>query len=136
MSSNLIFADTSGLMALMDKDDVHHHAAVREWKTYAADNRIMLTTDYVRLECCSLIQRRLGALVLQDFYDKILPVVRITHVGEDGFERAFAQWRIVGRRRLSLVDITSFDSMRQRGISFAFTFDRHFKEQGYTVCSS
>ncbi|WP_187148469.1 hypothetical protein [Geobacter metallireducens] len=39
----------------------------------------------------------------------------------------------VARRKSSLVDCVSFELMRMEGIVSAFTFDRHFKEQGF-IC--
>lgn len=134
MSGEPIFGDTSGFLALLDKDDTHHPAAVREWRSYATSNCMLWTTDYVRLESCSLIQRRLGSTALEDFHDKVLPVATVVIVGEDGFERAFAQWRVARRRQLSLVDVASFDCMRRRSISRAFTFDRHFAGEGFAIC--
>lgn len=35
------------------------------------------------------------------------------------------------RRGLSITDCISFKVMRRRGIRAAFTFDRHFREQGF-----
>jgi predicted nucleic acid-binding protein len=133
MAGEQIFADTSGFLALMDKDDAYHSAAVRDWKSLAENQCALWTSDYVRLESCSLIQRRLGAAALVDFHDSILIVASIAVVGEDGFERAFAQWRVAQLRHLSLVDITSFDCMRRRRIARAFTFDRHFQDQGFLI---
>jgi len=37
----------------------------------------------------------------------------------------------VARKRVSLVDCGSFYVMRRLGIKRAFTFDRHFTEQGF-----
>jgi predicted nucleic acid-binding protein len=37
------------------------------------------------------------------------------------------------RRQLSLVDLSSFDTMRRHSITTAFTFDSHFREQGFEV---
>jgi predicted nucleic acid-binding protein len=133
MDGEQVFADTSGFLALMDKDDAHHAAAAREWRNFAEHQIALWTSDYVRLESCSLIQRRLGAAALVDFHDCILPVASIAIVGEDGFERAFAQWRIAQLRHLSIVDLTSFDCMHRRKITRAFGFDRHFKEQGFVI---
>lgn len=133
MAGEQIFADTSGFLALMDKDDAHHSAAVCDWRNFAEKQCVLWTSDYVRLESCSLIQRRLGAAALVDFHDSILIVASIAVVGEDGFERAFAQWRVAQLRHLSLVDITSFDCMRRRKIARAFTFDRHFQDQGFLI---
>jgi predicted nucleic acid-binding protein len=38
---------------------------------------------------------------------------------------------VAGQRDLSLVDFVSFELMRREGIRTAFTFDRHFAEQGF-----
>jgi predicted nucleic acid-binding protein len=130
-----VFADTSGFLALMDKDDAQHTVAVREWKSFAESQIVLWSSDYVRLESCSLIQRRLGAAALVDFHDSILSVASIISVGEDGYERAYAQWRVAQLRHLSIVDLTSFDCMHRRSIGRAFTFDRHFKEQGFAICA-
>ena len=65
------------------------------------------------------------------FQDDWLPLCKIHEVGRDGFERAAAQWRIAQRRNLSLVDLTSFDAMRQLAIRTALAFDGHFQEMGY-----
>lgn len=136
MDGEQVFADTSGFLALMDKDDAHHSAAMREWKSFAESQTVLWTSDYVRLESCSLIQRRLGAAALVDFHDSVLPVASIEIVGEDGFERAFAQWRIAQLRHLSIVDLTSFGCMHRKGIGRAFSFDRHFRDQGFTTSTS
>jgi predicted nucleic acid-binding protein len=37
------------------------------------------------------------------------------------------------RKKLSLVDCVSFETMRVLKVTTAFTFDRHFKEQGF-IC--
>jgi phosphopantetheine--protein transferase-like protein len=38
-----------------------------------------------------------------------------------------------GRRKLSLVDCSSFVLMRRQGIDTVFTFDDHFPEQGFAA---
>jgi predicted nucleic acid-binding protein len=38
-----------------------------------------------------------------------------------------------GRRKLSLVDCTSFEIMRSLGIKTVFAFDSHFVEQGFKI---
>jgi predicted nucleic acid-binding protein len=133
MSGERVFADTSGFLALIDADDAHHKKASKAWKALGSLNAIVLTTDFVRLETCSLVQRRLGVAALLDFCDLILPVVDVRLVGADGFERAIGKWRLARRRQLSLVDVTSFDCMRGNGIQRAFAFDRHFVEEGFLI---
>ena len=125
------FIDTSAFLAALDKGDRFHENAAKKWSLLANHRSELWTTDYVRLESWSLIQRRLGAEAVMAFQDDWLPLCKIHEVGADGFERAAAQWRIAQRRNLSLVDLTSFDAMRQLAIRTALAFDQHFQEMGY-----
>jgi len=126
-----VFIDTSAFLAALDKGDKFHTEAAKKWSVLARGKSELWTTDYVRLESWSLIQRRMGAEAVKSFQDDWLPLCKIHEVGPDGFERAAAQWRIAQRRNLSLVDLTSFDAMRQLAIRTALAFDQHFQEMGY-----
>jgi predicted nucleic acid-binding protein len=128
---NTVFVDTSAFLAALDKGDKYHTEAEKSWIALSKSPSELWTTDYVRLESWSLIQRRLGAEAVMSFQDDWLPLCKIHEVGRDGFERAAAQWRIAQRRNLSLVDLTSFDAMRQLAIRTALAFDQHFQEMGY-----
>ena len=128
---NPVFIDTSAFLAALDKGDKFHSEAAKKWSALASGKIELWTTDYVRLESWSLIQRQLGAEAVMAFQDDWLPLCKIHEVGRDGFERAAAQWRIAQRRNLSLVDLTSFDAMRQLAIRTALAFDEHFQEMGY-----
>ena len=133
MSGDHAFADTSGFLALMDSDDRFHEAAVTAWRGYGERGLVLWTSDYVRLETWSLIQRRLGPEAVLDFKDRILPLVTILNVDEVMFDHGVEKWRLARRRNLSLVDITSFDCMRRNGITEAFAFDGHFQEEGFSL---
>lgn len=133
MSGRHIFADTSGFVALMDSDDAFHGAAAKAWQGYLEQDCIICTSDYVRLEAWALIQRRLGAQAALDFADLILPVCSILPVGDSGFTSSVNEWRLARRRNLSLVDVTSFHLMRDRQIMEAFSFDKHFAEEGFEI---
>ena len=128
---NPVFIDTSAFLAALDKGDKFHSEASKKWSALATGKTELWTTDYVRLESWSLIQRQLGAEAVMAFQDDWLPLCKIHEVCRDVFERAAAQWRIAQRRNLSLVDLTSFDAMRQLAIRTALAFDQHFQEMGY-----
>jgi predicted nucleic acid-binding protein len=133
MSGEHVFADTSGFLALMDGDDRFHAKAVIAWRGYGERGLFLWTSDYVRLEAWSLIQRRLGPDAVRDFKDLILPLVTVLSVDEVMFDHAVEKWRLARRRNLSVVDITTFDCMRKNGMSEAFAFDRNFSEEGFTL---
>ena len=133
MNGRLIFADTSGFIALMDADDAFHDKAASTWKEYSTQDCCLCTSDYVRLESWALIQRRLGFQAALDFTDLILPSCSILQVGETDFNSSVNEWRRARRRNLSLVDITSFHVMRNNQITEAFSFDGHFSEEGFEI---
>jgi predicted nucleic acid-binding protein len=131
MSGRSVFVDTSGFLALLDADDSFHEKAVVMWRSYGEGNITLFTSDYVRLESWALIQRRLGAEAALDFADLILPTCSVLSVGEEGFLASLNEWRLARRRRLSLVDVTSFHLMRRERIHEVFGFDGHFAEEGF-----
>jgi predicted nucleic acid-binding protein len=135
MSGRSVFVDTSGFVALIDADDSFHEKAVTTWKSYGEGDITLFTSDYVRLESWALIQRRLGAEAALDFANLILPTCSILTVGEEGFLSSINEWRLARRRRLSLVDVTSFNLMRRHEIREAFGFDGHFAEEGFILPS-
>lgn len=60
------------------------------------------------------------------------PSIELVHVGEELFREAFDLLRKRPDKRYSLTDCVSFVVMRERGISVAFAFDRHFTQEGFT----
>ena len=124
------------IWALLDGDDLNRTAALDESKEFSESGTKLFTSVYVRLESCSLIQRRLGVAALCDYRDGFLPLMKIISVGEQGFELAFEKWRLARRKQLSLIDITSFDCLNRQGIFRAYSFDKHFAEQGFQLCPS
>jgi len=65
-----------------------------------------------------------------------VPVLQVRWVDSTIHNAAMAILLAAARRKLSFVDCVSFELMRMEGITAAFTFDRHFKEQGFTCASA
>lgn len=128
-----IFVDTSALLAVIDADDRFHPSAFRFWEQQLSGPAVFLTSNYVVLEATALIQNRLGMDAVSLLYGEILPVIRQEWIDPGLHQRAVAALLAARRRDVSLVDYTSFELMRQLGICAAFTFDRHFAEQGFEV---
>ena len=91
----------------------------------------LVSSNYVALECFALIQGRLGMAALRAFHDDLLPVIRMEWVMAEDHASAAQTVVTSDRRKLSLVDCTSFSIMRRLGLRSVATFDRHFKEQGF-----
>jgi predicted nucleic acid-binding protein len=127
----MIFVDTSAFYALLDGDDADHAPASKWWEANPPIEGVLVTTNYVVLETMALLQSRIGMAAVRMFHDAFLPLVRVEWIDEILHNQAASALVATGRRGLSLVDLTSFETMRQLGIRSVFTFDRHFKEFGF-----
>jgi len=127
----MIFVDTSAFYALMDGDDAEHSRALKYWQGQPPDERGLVTTNYVVLESMALLQSRLGMSAVRSFRDAILPIIRIEWIDEAVHAQAVSAFIAADRRGLSLVDLSSFETMRNLGVRSVFTFDRHFHRYGF-----
>jgi uncharacterized protein len=126
-----IFADTSALYALLDGDDRNHSAAAAAWLEILRPENVLVASNYVLVETCALLQHRLGLTAVRAFHDDIQPVVCVEFVDSALHRSATAALLSASRRSLSLVDWVSFEIMRALSIGTTFSFDTHFREQGF-----
>ena len=127
------FVDTSAFLAVLDADDAHHTRASRVWSDLVTGEEHLLTTSYVLVEAFALVQARLGLGATRLLNDDIAPILRVTWVDEGLHRTAMTALLTAQRRRLSLVDCVSFETMRRLGADRAFAFDPHFRQQGFAV---
>ena len=133
--SEEVFIDTSAFYAVLDADDEVHAQARVEWTGLIRDGGPLVTSNYVCVETCALVQARLGMDAVRVLFDDMLPIVTVVMLDETLHTNAIATLLGANRRNLSLVDCTSFAVMRQRGTVRAFAFDQHFAEQGFQLVS-
>jgi len=127
------FIDTSAMFALVDTANEDHPSARQLWKTSMERGDEFLTNNYVMVECIALVQNRLGLAVVQRLLDNIAPLLHIVWVDQEQHEASIKNVIYANSRNLSLVDCVSFETMRHLDIETVFTFDKHFREQGFTV---
>lgn len=127
------FIDTSAFFALLDRDDANHKNARAVWAQILNPDHTLVTSNYVLVETFALLQNRLGLSAIRGFQEDILPLINIEFVNAGTHRTGIAALLSASRRNLSFVDCVSFEVMRSQGIRSAFTFDAHFKEQGFTV---
>lgn len=128
-----VFADTSGLYAVFDRDDANHGKAKAAWTEWLEAGERLVTNNYVLIETLALLQHRIGLAAVRSFQEDVMPLLSVEWVTEDqhraGVEAALA----AARRKLSVVDCVSFRTMRHRALRTAFCFDPHFREQGFQI---
>lgn len=128
-----VFVDTSYWLALEVQDDQFHPEANRHWMGLGRSLPQLVTTSFVVSETVTMLNRRdvhakaveVGNRLLQSKY------VDLVHVSE----RLFLEgWEFLVQhqdKRYSLTDCISFVLMKQRGLTAALTFDKHFRQAGF-----
>jgi predicted nucleic acid-binding protein len=128
-----IFIDTAAFLAVLNASDHFHLPARLIWDEILSSNSTLYSSNYVILETTTLLQHRFGMEAVRLFERDVLPVIEINWVDETLRNQAMSALLAANRRNLSLVDCTSFEIMRQIGLNEVFTFDPHFKEQGFNI---
>lgn len=125
------FIDTSAFLAILDADDRNHHKAKSKWIELISSEAILFCSNYVLVEAFALVQHRLGMEAVRIFNDDMLPLINVEWVDEAIHKAGINALLVASRRKLSLVDCVSFETMRFLGVKTVFVFDVHFKEQGF-----
>ncbi|OQA46606.1 MAG: Ribonuclease VapC20 [Chloroflexi bacterium ADurb.Bin325] len=129
-----VFVDASAWIALNDRGDQYHQAAVAIYYRLLQEGRCLVTTNLVVAEAQIIIRRKGGFGPAIRFLESIRQTHRLQMIYADPDIDLLAEriLRQFSDHELSLADAASFAVMRQREITDAFTFDRHFQMAGFT----
>ena len=128
-----LFVDTSALLAFVDADQPRHAAVVDAWGRALGEHHTLVTSNYVLVESFVLVQRRLGLDALRALAGSVVPLLQPLWIDEELHAAAATALFTAGRRKLSLVDCTSFELMRRHGIAAALSLDADFARQGFRL---
>jgi predicted nucleic acid-binding protein len=129
----MIFVDTSAFLAIFSVSDQNHLRAELCLRNMREKRQMLVTNNYVILESIALLQKRFGLDKVRDFQNKLLPLIQIDWIDKEQHSQAIKVVFERNLRKLSLVDSTAFQTMRRLGIETAFTFDSHFRAEGFNT---
>lgn len=127
-----VFTDTSAFIAVLDATDENHPFAKVAWERLITENEQLVCSNYVLVETFAITQSRLGIEAVRAVQNDIVPILTIEWVDDYHHNAGVASVLASMRKKLSLVDCISFNILRKLGMEKVFTFDKHFKEQGFT----
>jgi predicted nucleic acid-binding protein len=130
-----VFADTSGLLALLNGSDENHARARQAFERLRARQAPLLSTSFVLVETYALVGRRFGLDAVRAFRADVAPLIEVVWVDQGLHDASLDLLLERDRQPLSLVDAVSFVTMRQRHVQDAFAFDSHFEHEGFTLVS-
>lgn len=125
--------DTSAFYASLHAEDEHHHRARQIFERLRESEVKLVTTNYVLLECASLVQRRKDFASAHNFLSGAIEFLEVVWIDEPLHREAASIWSKAQSRGLSLVDCASFAAMKKGGIHKAAAFDPHFTQHGFEV---
>jgi len=128
-----VFVDTSAFIAVLVAEDQNHHSASCIWLELLNKEELVLTSNYIVVETCALLQRRIGIHALKIFIEEILPVVRVEWVDQSLHNAGISGLMMSGRNGPNVVDCVNFSILRKLTIRDVFTYDKHFSESGFVV---
>ncbi|MDN5850386.1 MAG: PIN domain-containing protein [Nitrococcus sp.] len=133
MASPEVFVDTSGLYALVEKNDAHHARARSTVEKLLHAGHKLVLTDYIVDETTTLANARGGkrvAMRVLDLLEKSAGI-RIEWIGSSRFEQTKTFFRKYADHGYSFTDCSSFVVMQELELTQALTTDKHFPEAGF-----
>jgi predicted nucleic acid-binding protein len=124
-----LFVDSSGILALMDRDDPAHAGVVDAFTRGRSE--ALWTHAYVIVETLAVARRRYGPAVTADLIDRVIPALDVAPVDTALHAASVAALRDTVESSVSLVDRTSFAFMRREGIERAIALDADFRTAGF-----
>lgn len=128
-----VFLDTSGLIALISGDDFHHAPAIARFDAVLRRFDPIVTTNLVIAETANSLAKTAIRASVFPFVRGLasFPSFELVFVDQKLFAQAVARYETVMDKNWGLVDCASFVLMDGRGITRAFTADRHFSQAGF-----
>ena len=128
-----LLADTGALLALFNPRDEFHKAASR-FAREAVRARFVVT-ELIVTETVTRLRARTSAARAADVGAALMASRRyeVLFVDAPLIEAGLADLRRFADKRLSLVDAVSFAVIRSLALDGSFTFDRDFRDCGFSV---
>jgi uncharacterized protein len=130
---NLIFVDTSAILALLVHSDRMHNKAKETFSKLASGRATLVSSSSVLVETYALLGSRFGLSAIANCRDNFAPLLEVVWVNQVIHDLALDLLLERNVRDLSLVDATSFVVMKRRRLKTAFAYDKHFVQEGFDL---
>ena len=130
---NIVFIDTSALVALFDKSDERHTKAATLLQVAKSNKLQFLLSDYIFDEAITTVlvnsghetAVRTGTFILSS---KVLEFIWLNKLQQ---QKSWEYFQKHNDKNYSFTDCTSFILMKEMGIEHFFAFDRDFLKAGF-----
>lgn len=133
-AAHKVFVDTTAWLALANRSDSLHLAAVEMNQDLLTRGTHYVTTEAILTEVANALARPPLRTTAVRFLNAVLSSRRVTVLPADRhlFARGWQLYKDRPDKEWGLTDCISFIAMAEEEIREAFTCDRHFQQGGYT----
>ncbi len=127
-----VFLDTDVLVGLHDVDDKLHERVQGLIRQASQLSLEPVVSTNILLESLTLISQRVGKQTAIDLLDELRSgMYQVVNPGDELILKAEEIFRGVASKNVSYSDCVSFAVCRRLGVEWVFSFDLHFKKQGF-----
>jgi len=133
----VIFVDSSAWVAIEDKRDINHPAALEFGREIALTKNRLITMNYVLDETYTILLLDLGYTRVVKFKQELDELINrnllvVIHVSLEIEKDAWKVFEHFNKDKFwSFTDCTSKVVMGNYSIAESFTFDKHFEQMGF-----
>lgn len=130
-----VFVDTSAFIAMGNRRDFFHVAAIKAKEKLKQENRNLITTEAIFLE----FGNTFSAVALKPSAIKMMEAIRLSKkwtviaIDEKIMNQSFNLYKKMSDKDWGLIDCTSILVAKNLGISEIFTTDHHFEQAGFQI---
>ena len=129
-----IFVDADVLIGLNDNFDPLHEKAIQLSKVLYKKSVSLVTGTNILIEVVTLLSQRLGHKKAVEFLAELRSGnTKVIHPSQETVFEAEEIFKRQTSKNVSYSDCVSFAIMRDQKIRVAFSFDRDFKKNGFTL---
>jgi uncharacterized protein len=133
VTSDPVFLDTVGLLALWDKSDQWHETAEEAFARLASGRTPLITTGYILLESGNAAARRPYRNEVDALRANMEAGGFLVWPTKEDWSQAWSAYIRGEADEAGIVDHVSFLVMRRLQITTAFTNDSHYRAAGFTT---
>jgi hypothetical protein len=130
-----VFVDTAAWLALVNKSDAAHQKARTVRDALLKVHIQFVVTNYVMVEIanalCKVPQRETAVKLINSI--EMTKNIEIVEIDKEIYKEAWQVYSTYLDKDWSLTDCMSFVVMREKGITEAFTTDKHFEQAGFNI---
>jgi predicted nucleic acid-binding protein len=127
-----VFADTSALAAVKNPNDPSHLLALNVLEKLKSADLTFYTSSYILAELMNIVCRDVGKQAAIEMLGEVRSGnYAIITPNDTLIFKSESLFRGIKSKNVSYTDCVSFSIMREFSIKWAFSFDLHFKKQGF-----